>query len=1264
MAATVSEKASPCEAVSEPDGSASRSAAASSSSSSSSSAAADESADGAASSSAAASESEDGPEPPVAATASSEGASEPDASASSSAASAAGDSDEDGRGSSPEPAATAKASPSAAVSESDGSASSSASSSGDGSTQSSEDGSGSKPGSAATAKVAPSKVVETFDVGASQTLAEHAASHNFPMHVRTCGPCRFWKHRVKWSVSCSAKNPVTLKKETWLGHAGGGSGVCLFCAAYKGRLCLSDFGRGVASLCRIQNIQRHAKCQEHREAEAAWKERVRAEGSHQGAETFSEAATAAPAAPVFVRKSDLQSGGRAVVATRALLETCSSFKSFDVWRDALLGDERAAVESSFQCRQLVSTMALHEKLVTQKLLKEGVVFRLSADGLDRTYQVEIGTVLWSLPKALDFLPSYGKNAGWLEQLGPKGPWVVERLIGMREFPGAMDCDGKATMLEDCVRRACQTAGGELDVVLHKHVREELRAWCSDGADLGVPLAATATFPRLAFHAWDESHSAQALLKNSMKEDAEITTTDSLLVTRKKPPSLAKFLSTSTVFRNRVGLQQQGQDIAFVKNFGWAPQRFNSRARPLARESQRWDIIFKALGEESQGSNQDRRLLARGFLEGLGGENSSRLLLGGLLADLCAEHYSWLATGDKSNPDAATVEARAAVFLSRLDTLFMEGAILGMPDSFTGVTLRFLQGTSRYPCGVGVQIVGLGDLKTEAVRDTVKAALRRVKTIVANAKENMKLYRPENSWLHAFTAFRLPSPLSATDAGATEAATEAEACLRRICQDASLPEEKAIAQLRRLLKRAEWHQRDGCTTRQAWGRAAAEWPELHIGRRLVELFFIWKTSSGNVERRFRRLAELRCPERARLLDTSVEECSLVDQAPPSKLLRTWLEQQRTEPGEAHGAHSTARRWFRRVLQLHERFQARAERRLRPRGATRRDKGIEREPRPDRRTEAGFGRKRAAAIDAMVAASPSKRLRILAESAPDLAALALGAAQGSGADPVGAAAKVVASVAKREGKARERYLGGAKAAAKARSKREKKVLRSAAPGPAGRDAYLATARPGLMLVRLGDQDARLKAQRLRFKLVYDPVDFLAILAKQDRKAARKSGNVVLAATADTVTDFGIAAQITAAFTGAFFTTPTDFARQDSPQGIQYPEKLRSSTTTYHVAVTADLQADLPTLPLLLRTLAQAPSGCVKLYLKPEKLCKFFKKHAKGTPRLLQRTCVLCRPGEEKDAKKGCKQLYISPKNWLLRFKASVEALCPGTKAVAEA
>ena len=344
-------------------------------------------------------------------------------------------------------------------------------------------------------------------------------------------------------------------------------------------------------------------------------------------------------------------------------------------------------------------------------------------------------------------------------------------------------------------------------------------------------------------------------------------------------------------------------------------------------------------------------------------------------------------------------------------------------------------------------------------------------------------------------------------------------------------------------------------------------------------------------------------------------------------------------------------------LHERFQGPTGER-RPKAA-RRDKGIERELRPDGDTEAAFGRKRAAAIETIVAASPSKRRRILADGAPVLAALARETAEGSGEDRVNAAATVVASVAKREGKARERFLGGAKAAATARSAREKKVFSSATPGPADRDADLVTARaPGLMLVRLGCVEARRKAQRLRFHLVNDPVDFLARIAKQDSSGKRKRGNVVLVHTADALTDFGVAAKIAAAFTGAFFTTPDDFARQDLPKGIQYTEKLWSSRTTYHVAATANLQADLPTLPHLLRALAQTPRGCVKFYLNPKKLCKWVKKQGKGAPRLLQRACVLCHPGEEKNATPSWKQLYNSPNNWILRFNASVQARCPGT------
>ena len=68
------------------------------------------------------------------------------------------------------------------------------------------------------------------------------------------------------------------------------------------------------------------------------------------------------------------------------------------------------MESHWRAKQLVTTMAQYEKHLTY-IAKAGSIFRLQADGLDRTYQVEIGTVLWRLPFRLEHWSSYGKQAG-------------------------------------------------------------------------------------------------------------------------------------------------------------------------------------------------------------------------------------------------------------------------------------------------------------------------------------------------------------------------------------------------------------------------------------------------------------------------------------------------------------------------------------------------------------------------------------------------------------------------------------------------------------------------------------------------------------------------------------------------------------------------------------------------------------------------------------------------------------------------------------
>jgi len=201
-------------------------------------------------------------------------------------------------------------------------------------------------------------------------------------------------------------------------------------------------------------------------------------------------------------------------------------------------------------------------------------------------------------------------------------------------------------------------------------------------------------------------------------------------------------------------------------------------------------MFDAVAMEAAGEYRERRILARMYLKELGGENSSRLALGGLPADLSAEHYSWVASGDKRNPDATTVQSRGDAFLTRIGTLFDEALILTLPDTYTGVTLKFLEKTSYYNIGNSVQTVGIGDWnKEESARTIIREALARVRVVVANLKEHLKLYRPEHSWLHAFSAFRLPSPLAASaESGGAARKAEALANSGRISREANLPEQ--------------------------------------------------------------------------------------------------------------------------------------------------------------------------------------------------------------------------------------------------------------------------------------------------------------------------------------------------------------------------------------------------------------------------------------------------------------------------------------------
>ena len=112
-------------------------------------------------------------------------------------------------------------------------------------------------------------------------------------------------------------------------------------------------------------------------------------------------------------------------------------------------------------------------------------------------------------------------------------------------------------------------------------------------------------------------------------------------------------------------------------------------------------------------------------------------------------------------------------------------------------------------------------------------------------------------------------------------------------------------------------------------------------------------------RFRRFRETRCRERAKLPDMSVENCLLVEQAHPSKMLG--MQPSCVAMSRAGQPQADNGNYFQQVLKLHEKLHGTGPARIRR--VERRDAGTTRELASGRfgpETETAFGRKRAAAI----------------------------------------------------------------------------------------------------------------------------------------------------------------------------------------------------------------------------------------------------------------------------------------------------------------
>lgn len=86
---------------------------------------------------------------------------------------------------------------------------------------------------------------------------------------------------------------------------------------------------------------------------------------------------------------------------------------------------------------------------------------------------------------------------------------------------------------------------------------------------------------------DTCHSRQLVLKRALADfgGPELELVQRLLVTGTKPePSLANFVEHSKRFASRFTEEERRLNLAALSHLGYAPQRFDSRSKPLGRHA--------------------------------------------------------------------------------------------------------------------------------------------------------------------------------------------------------------------------------------------------------------------------------------------------------------------------------------------------------------------------------------------------------------------------------------------------------------------------------------------------------------------------------------------------------------------------------------------------------------------------------------------------------------------------------------------------------
>ena len=419
-----------------------------------------------------------------------------------------------------------------------------------------------------------------------------------------------------------------------------------------------------------------------------------------------------------------------------------------------------------------------------------------------------------------------------------------------------------------------------DADLAEHIRQIVEVFAADaasdeqlaGRELQSPAnGGPAMLPNLKIVVRDKAHASRRLLSRPWAADAYLKQTLNTLLFKHK--SIVRLIQRSVVFKAWFIANQRGHGghgghgDPVVKDLSFAGQRFDSRAKPLARFCWKFDsVIQTAMQIAVRRRGKAEGLAAVEFLEAL---NPESMLQVGMLADAADEGLRFTRFCDREGMDLGSVSGEVMDFINRINCLFVR-----RQADATGFTKLMLEAVRR------VRVVFLkgrpltiGD--AAGVPPSVAArCFTRMACWVRLCISILKAEFPAFEVIQCFSVFNLGGGRGGHEGHASDRGQEDDLKFQRLSLLCKVDPRVLQAQFKDILPTARrTHTDEGCDVLCAWQRAVAavtRTPAMMKAHPLntllpvLQRFAAYRASTSGVEQSF---AHLHFIEKAKRSDAS-------------------------------------------------------------------------------------------------------------------------------------------------------------------------------------------------------------------------------------------------------------------------------------------------------------------------------------------------------------------------------------------------------------